>query len=544
MGEDKELERHERTLEQIRKAMSKEEMPNSTLSRVTKFIATNVYFDNKKISQTEFKPVLDAILEHNIFGAPEVKQVFIEILRKNYPGKTEEEYDAQYEKMANASNISNYIAEANARNARLEELEKQANLVNHEETLKQIKEAYELRDLPKVGKGVLNRKIQRATQNDFTGQLPIETVNEISDDFLQGKTEEEVFAKLFELCQQAIGGDEEQAKEMFEQIKNGFAMDETIVYTAEEVREKEKRILEIYKMDHEETMQNIQEARRISQLPANLTFSTLAGYLSGNTIIYPKAERVTTTDLKDLTQLLLDGGNFETDAVIAELMVIAEKYYPENSEEAYGLLMDKLSALPRIQYMVEEINYAQQRQTEFIGKNCSNVNVYFIPNPKTPIEGGRFYNCYINRVENLDLGQILPLNLEEIIPQGMDVDSIEWYVQDRHDPTFKKAGGIILNKDETIGNVNVFKPSDGRIGITQEEHSKYKELEELGAQVKEIIAQKKANAEIFREAQNAFFRYEEASNQKLAELEAKIDAMLGKDTSEKTNSENDDNEER
>ena len=26
-----------------------------------------------------------------------------------------------------------------------------------------------------------------------------------------------------------------------------------------------------------------------------------------------------------------------------------EKYYPENSEEAYGLLMDKLSALPRIQ---------------------------------------------------------------------------------------------------------------------------------------------------------------------------------------------------
>ena len=542
MGEDKELERHERTLEQIRKAMSKEEMPNSTLSKVTKFIATNVYFDNRKISQTEFKPVLDAILEHNTFAAPEVKQVFIEILRKNYPGKNEEEYDAQYEKMANASNISNYIAEANARNARLEELEKQANLVNHEETLKQIKEAYELRDLPKVGKGVLNRKVQRATQNDFTGQLPIETVNGISDDFLQGKTEEEIFAKLFELCQQTMGGDEEQAKEMFEQIKNGFAMDETIAYIVEEVREKEKRTLEIYKMDHEETMQNIQEARRISQLPANLTFSTLAGYLSGNTTIYPKAEKISSTDLKDLTQLLLDGGDFKAEAVTAELRTIAKKYYPENSEEAYGLLMDKLSALPRIQYMVEEINYTQQRQTEFIGKNCSNVNVYFVPNPKTPMDGGRFYNCYINRVENLDLGQILPLDLEEIIPQGMDVDSIEWYVQDRFDPTFKKAGGIILNRDETIGNVNVFKPSDGRIGITQEEHSKYKELEELGAQVKEIIAQKKANAEIFKEAQNAFFRYEEASDKKLAELEAKIDAMLGKDTSEKTNSENDDDQ--
>ncbi|MBQ2836088.1 MAG: hypothetical protein IJE68_04575 [Clostridia bacterium] len=544
MGEDKELERHERTLEQIRNANSKEEMPNSTLSRVTKFMATNVYFDNRKISQTEFKPVLDAIIENNSFEIPEVKQVFIEILRKNYPGKTEEEYNAQYEKLARTSNISNYIAEANARNARLEELEKQANLVNRQETLKQIREADELRDLPKVGKGVLNKKIQRATQNDFTGQLPIETVNGISDDFLQGKTEEEIFAKLYELCELAVGGDEEQAKEMLEQIKNGFAMDETIAYTAEEVREKEKRILEIYQLDHEETMQKIREAKRISQLPANLTFSTLAGYLSGNTIIYPKAERVSTTDLKDLTQLLLDGGSFETETVTAELRAIAEKYYPENPEEAYGLLMDKLLALPRTQYLVEEINYSQERQTEFIGRNCSNVNVYFVPNPKTPIEGGRFYNCYINRVENLDLGQILPLNLEEIIPEGMDVDTIEWYVQERYDQTFKKAGGIILNKDETIGNVNIFKPSDGRIGITPEEHSKYKELEELGTQVKELIAQKKANTERFRAAQDAFFRYEEASDKKLAELEAKIDAMLGKDSSEQTNPKNNNGEQR
>jgi len=284
-------------------------------------------------------------------------------------------------------------------------------------------------------------------------------------------------------------------------------------------------------------MQNIQEARRISQLPTNLTFSTLAGYLSGNTIIYPKAERITTTDLKDLTQMLLDGGNFETETATAELRKLAQQYYPENSQEAYNLLLSKLSTLPRTQYLVEEINFSQARQTEFIGRNCSNVNVYFVPNPKTPIEGGRFYNCYINRVENLDLGQILPLDLEGIIPEGMDVDSIEWYVQERYDQTFKKAGGIILNKDETIGNVNVFKPSDGRIGITAEEHSKFKELEDLGTQVKELIAQKKANSEKFKAAQEAFFRYEEAADKKLAELEAKIDAMLGKTSTEKPKTE-------
>jgi len=544
MGEDKELERHERLLEQIRKAISKEEMPNSTLSRVTKYLATNVYFDGKRLSPTEFKPVLDAIIESGQFTTPKVKTIFIEVLRKNYPDKTEEEYNSQYEKIANTPNISHYIAEANARNARLEELERQANLANHEQTLEQIKDAYELSDLPKVSKGVLNRKIQRATQNEFTGKLPIEIINEISDDFLQGKTEEEVFERIYALCEKTMGGDEALANEMFQQIKNGFSMDETIAYTIEEVQEKEKRILEIFEMEHEDTMQKIKEAKRISQLPINLTFSTLAGYLSGNTTIYPKAERISTTDLKDLTQLLLDGGDFTSEPVKAELKAIAEKYYPDRAQEAYQLLLDKLSVLPKTKYLIEEINYSQERQTEFVGRSSSNVNVYFVPNPKTPIEGGRFYNCYINRVDNLDLGQILPLNLEELIPPQMDVDSIEWYIQERYDETFKIAGGIILNKDETIGNVNVFTPSDGRIGITPEEHSKYKELEELGSQVKELIAKKKENSARFRAAQEAFFRYEEESDQRLAELEAKIDMMLSKDSSEKTNSKNDDNEER
>ena len=76
---------------------------------------------------------------------------------------------------------------------------------------------------------------------------------------------------------------------------------------------------------------------------------------------------------------------------------------------------------------------------------------------------------YINRVQNLDLSEILPLNLDEIVPPHIDIDSIEWYVRENYDDTFKAAGGIILNRDETIGAVNVFRPNDGKIGITKEE---------------------------------------------------------------------------
>jgi len=245
MGEDKELERHNKVLEQIRNATTKEEVPSSTLSKVTKFIATNVYFDDTRLSQTEFKSVLDAILQSGAFVTPEVKKVFMEILTKNYPGRIQEEFEAQYEKMARASNINNYIIEAEARNAKLLELQKQANLGEHNQTLEQIRTSFELRDLPKVSKGVLNRKVQRATQNDFTDKFPIEIVNEISDDLLQGKTIEEVLGKIYEFCERTLGGDAHLANEMFEQIRKGFAMDETIAYTVEEVQKKDKRTLEI-----------------------------------------------------------------------------------------------------------------------------------------------------------------------------------------------------------------------------------------------------------------------------------------------------------
>lgn len=75
--------------------------------------------------------------------------------------------------------------------------------------------------------------------------------------------------------------------------------------------------------------------------------------------------------------------------------------------------------------MVEEINACNKRIKEFTASMSSNVNVYFIPNKKGSIAGGRFYNCYINRVNNLDLGELLPLDLNDIVPPKMDIDSVE-----------------------------------------------------------------------------------------------------------------------
>ena len=219
-------------------------------------------------------------------------------------------------------------------------------------------------------------------------------------------------------------------------------------------------------------MDAIKDARRISQLPPNLTTSTLTGYFNGNTTIYTNDKRIKNEDLKRLTELLFDGYKWEDEVIINEVKNIASTKYPDK-EDAFQLLYNKLSSLPKTYYIVEEVEESQKRQQEFIGNASSNVNVYFIPNKKSPIDGGRFYNCYINRVNNLNLEEILPLNLDSIVPPEMDIDSVEWYVQEKADPTFKTAGGIILNKDETIGNVNVFRPNDGKIGISPEEKEKH-----------------------------------------------------------------------
>ena len=545
MNKEKEEQRHNQKLESIRNAKSKEELPVANISAVTRYLANNSSFDGNRISPSEFKPVLDAIMEHNFFIMPEVKEVFIEVLKKNYPGKTQEEYEQKYLQIAETSNIAHYIIEASERNAKLQEFREKEELEQHNENMKQIKSAFELKDLPKVGIGTLNGKIMKATKNDFIERFSIEQIREISQMLMSGNSEEEIEEKIFNICQ-TYGFDEEQTNLMYQQIESQFFLDKTIGYTMEEIIEKEKRVLQIYKMDHEETMENIKNARRISEMPPNLTESALTGYLSGNTTIYPKGDKISTTDLKDVTTLLLQGKDFSSYETEEALRKIAEKYYPEKTEEALILLKEKLEKLPRTQYLVEEINYSNERQEQFIGRQCSNVNVYFVPNPKSPIEGGRFYNCYINRVKNLDLGKLLPedvLDLDKVVPKEMDVDSIEWYIQEYYDDTFKTAGGIILNRDETIGNVNVFRPSGGPVGITPEENEQRKQLQELSKEVKQIIANKRASSERFKEMQAAYINYQEETDRQLEALETKIDKLMKQNEPDAKNNETNDSDE-
>ena len=484
MTEVRELERHNRVLGQITSAKTREDLPKIGFSTIASYLANNIYFNNEKISQKLFQPVIKAIIDYGAVVHPEVKNALIRVIIENYSNISEDEIIEKYKKVLESKRIVYLLSEIAQKNIKLDEIVKSENFIAHKQILKYINSAFEIKDLPKVGLSELNKKLLRAVNdNDFVNNIKTSDIKELTEAFLKQYT----YMDIEDIVESIISKydlSEADKKLMKEQILGSLIQDETIEYTVEEIVLKEKRKIQIYKINHEEIMDMIKNAHRISQLPPNLTISTVNSYLNGNTTIYTNDDRITAEDLKTLTDLLMDGYKWEDEVVISEVKKIALSKYPDKND-AFALLYNKLSVLPKTYYLIEEVKYSQERQTEFIGRGSSNVNVYFIPNNKSPLDGGRFYNCYINRVGNLDLSQILPLDLDSIVPTEMDIDSVEWYVQEHFDPTFKTAGGIILNKDETIGNVSVFRPNDGTVGISHEEKEKMDEIDNLDVQIEE-----------------------------------------------------------
>ena len=484
MSDERELERHNRILNQISDAKTREELPNVSFTTIASYLATYAYFNKKKISQTLFQPVIDAIIVHGITAHPDVKDAFVKVMKQSYPDVSENDIVAKYNDVMKCKRIGYILSEITQKNLKLDQIVKSENLDIHNQVIKEIKMAYEIKDLPKVGLSELNKKLVKAVNdNDFVTNIKASEIKDLTNAYLNNSGYSELENIIDKICSNYNLNDQDRVL-MKEQILGSLMLDETIKYTVEEIALKEKRKYEIYKLDHDATMENIKNATRISQLPPNLTISSVNGYLNGNTTIYTNDDRIVAEDLKRLTDLLMDGYRFEDEVIINEIKRIAKDKYPEK-DDAFEILYSKLSTLPKIYYLVEEVKCSQARQTEFIGRACSNVNVYFIPNSKSPGDGGRFYNCYINRVDNLDLSKILPLDLDSIVPPEMDIDSVEWYVQEYYDETFKTAGGIILNKDETIGNVSVFKPNDGTVGVSLEEKEKMDKISDLDEQIKE-----------------------------------------------------------
>ena len=189
--DDKETKRHKEKLEQIRSAKTKAELPSASLSSITRFIANKSSIEGVKITQSDLKQVLKVITDYQDVWVIEVKAAYFDVLRIKFPGKTEEEYNKMFKAIFTSPQIMHYLNENSARNAKLAEFRERDELEAHKQTMKQIKQAFEIKDLPKIGLGTLNGKIMKATKNDFIPRFSIEQIRTISEMLLSGEYSEE-----------------------------------------------------------------------------------------------------------------------------------------------------------------------------------------------------------------------------------------------------------------------------------------------------------------------------------------------------------------
>lgn len=504
-----EKERHEIYMDQLENAKTVKELPKKiTASVVINLFQNLASFKDKKIPKEKLEKFVKEILKDDYYVTYGfINEGLTKILKENYPDKTDDEIIKKIDEVSASERLENILCEGYEYYLKYLELDYKEKTKEHKDTMIKIRSTRDIKELPKIGIGDINARIVKDLYEPFNKTtLKVEYTGPIAKALLEGKdfNDKTILNAIDYLCEKKEMNEEYNDKNIdykFYKIRSLLGDDYELTYMVEEIKAKEEQTLKIYKLDHEDIMDNIKDATRISEMPTNLSISRITSYLSGNSMVYPKGKVIPSGDFLNVAQLLLSGKKMSDVEIQNELKNIIDKNYDENKEEAFILLNKKLSKLPKLDYYVEEVKYGMQRQQEFISRGSSNVNIYFIPNPKSPIDGGRFYNCYINRASNLNLEEVLPLDLESIVPPNMDIDAVEWYVREKADPTFKAAGGIILNKDESIGGVNVFRPNDGKVGITKEEKSRYEKLEELSKKLKEVTDRSKKAKEEYMKAQ-------------------------------------------
>jgi len=186
MNQEKEFERHRKIIEQIKNANSREELPSITASTLSTFLATNVYFDNRHISSTEFADIFQAILDYGFFTTVEVREMFLNVLKKNYPDKTEEEYLNKYIEMARHPRINYIMNEIMERNKKILELNNRDDLLKHKEVMKQITNAYDIKELPKVTRAYIVKYISDNSKTEYNNKISVSKLYDLVDLLISG----------------------------------------------------------------------------------------------------------------------------------------------------------------------------------------------------------------------------------------------------------------------------------------------------------------------------------------------------------------------
>lgn len=469
-----EEKRHKLVLERIKNAKNIKELPNITLSSIAKYLADNVYFDNKYLSTKEFKPyIFQAMtLDKN------AKDCFIKILTDNYPNRKINDFEKMYTKIISTGRISNMFIELAERTNKIYKINEELEKEKHDQKILEIKNTVNLNEFPHITKSNLFNLLKKASKNDIR-DLDNKQIDALVS-LVYAKSDLSIISKeVLNICQSYHLSYEENYI-MYNQIIVGIISDKKINYVVDELKEIEKQTRKIYKNEHLITLEKINAALSVDELP-NINADKLASYLSCNSKIYQDGTKIKTKEFKDLVDILLSGKGINSKASKEEIKSIVVNNKFKDTEEAYNLLLNRLSSLYRVYYFVEEINLKNKRTQEFLGENYLDINLYAFQTPNGPENGGVHYTLFKNSVDNLDINAIAPV--------WNDLDELEEKVR-IVDPTFKKIGGFIIRKNESFSdknNIKFYKKSINTETIPTSENTRLAKIEQLSVKLNKLL---------------------------------------------------------
>ena len=369
----------------------------------------------------------------------------------------------------------------------------------HQEAMKKIENAKDIRELPAITKKVLLVKLKAHFDNDAIGDVNDSDMIEIADSLIRG---EDINDNLLTTLKR-LEVEEEDIEELYASIYDSIVQDTSLDIMVEEINAKNEKIAEIYTLRHEAIMKQLEDAKTLEDLPKNRTTSVLTNYLKANSSVYMDGVNFTSSDFAALTNILLSGKKIEFDDAKQYITNMVKEKYPEDGERISKLLIEKLKELPNIYNLVEEINKKNEKDAEFIEKGLKDVNIYYFPilNPLAPTDGGKNYVSYMNTGKVLAMDQLLP----EINEKGLkEPRNIAAYIRDNYDSTFRisgssilgrgyriksvYAGGELLSKqDESAEYVTISRKEYRDLLKAKEENEKYKAFyEKVSSAVKEV----------------------------------------------------------
>ena len=540
--EEQEINRHNEYQEAINKAKTIEELPEkyyvSHIKNILKAELNRVARPKGHFQLDELTEVAQAlILDKEYINST----LFIIKLRGLLANKTSidrlsDEMNEMTSSITNCRRLVSYLCDMRDYDEKFRMLSMADAKVKHDDVMSKIANAKTVKELPNTSS---NSDIRRQITQIIKGAFKKECLDLFRDTFDFDKT----IKAIAEALVSGLSLEDKKVYDLFVNICTNIGMvyplnlrllegrcnyliellkdDYSLEFSLEELRAKNARILKIYEEEHDRVMESIKYANRISEMPKGLSVSKITDYLSRNSVLYKNTQPIPAQWFEPLAKILLQIG-LDYQKVHDEIDNIVSRYLTEMGccrGDMRQDLENRISKLPRLPYYVSEVRYAIERQEEFILRDPSKVKVYIYPSDKSPVEGGKFYCIYISRNTKLKL------DIDKIVANAGKVEDLEKYIKENFDPTFKAAGGIILNKDERIDR-NVYTPDDGSIGISPEAKANYTALEDLSTELNALLeANKKALEE--NEKQQTEFKKQQAQNaEEIGKVQSKINTLV------------------